>query len=623
MGSRIKMYSLVVISGLLAIGCNAPGTISVGKSSLERRTGSGNGSRIKADNTANSAKRRGRTATATPAPAVNSPVNGRGATVPFVELQAEDAQTNATILGPSRTRYDINHIEAEAIGRKAVLLSKTGDFVSFRAPAAGNSVLVRLSIPDAVAGLGIDSTIGVYINGVRENLPVTSRFSWVYGGETLNTPNTPGAEPHTFFDEARKLTAQYNAGAEIKIQRDAQDNAAFYVIDLIDLEQVAPPLAVPADLDSIEIYGAKPNDNIDDGPAIQTALDNLGATGKKGIFIPAGTFIVNDPKPGALGISLKNAQVRGAGMWHSVLKGSKASFFCFQEGNCTFADFAMDGLIDRRDDNLSTNAFNGGVGTGTSMTNLWIDHYKIGMLIGTDADLFGTDGLVVKDCRFRNLYADGVNFKNGTKNSRVENSHFRNTGDDALALFSFALAGDGPNLGNTFSRNTVQMPWRANCFGIYGGGNNTVELSTCEDVLTFPGVMVAQAFNSNPFSPTTTVRDVTITRGGGFMFGQEFGGIIIDTPQGPVNDVVMENIDVVDPTFSGVQFNGNGGPISKVSLKGVNIVNAGTTGILATNNAQGNVTLENVVVTGAQKTALDLQTTPANFLTRLPGNQGF
>ncbi|MBC7660763.1 MAG: hypothetical protein H7249_13790, partial [Chitinophagaceae bacterium] len=148
---------------------------------------------------------------------------GRGANVPWTEYQAEDGKTNAMVIGPNRTRYDANHIEAEAIGRKAVRLSKTGDYVSITSRKPANSIVVRLSIPDAPTGGGINSTIGVYVNGTRiRSLPVTSRYSWVYGGEALNTPNDPGqGQAHTFFDEARALLAEIPAGAEIKLQKDA------------------------------------------------------------------------------------------------------------------------------------------------------------------------------------------------------------------------------------------------------------------------------------------------------------------------------------------------------------------------------------------------------------------
>ena len=62
---------------------------------------------------------------------------------------------------------------------------------------------------------------------------------------------------------------------------------------------------------------------------------------------------------------------------------------------------------------------------------------------------------MITGSRFRNLFADGVNFCNGTSNSVVENSHFRNTDDDALA--SWAPSKDaGVNTNNVFGFNTVQ-----------------------------------------------------------------------------------------------------------------------------------------------------------------------
>src|SRR4029077_4895988 len=101
-----------------------------------------------------------------------------------------------------------DHIEAEAIGRRAVKLTKSGDQVTFTVPSAANSLVVRYSIPDAPGGGGIDATLGLYIDGQRvKDLALTSRYSWSYLGGTLDVPaktlDTPGAQPHTFFDEVR------------------------------------------------------------------------------------------------------------------------------------------------------------------------------------------------------------------------------------------------------------------------------------------------------------------------------------------------------------------------------------------------------------------------------------
>src|SRR5689334_8440841 len=49
--------------------------------------------------------------------------SGRGARLPYVEYQAEDAVTNANKIGPDRT---FTHLASEASGRKAVQLNAQG-----------------------------------------------------------------------------------------------------------------------------------------------------------------------------------------------------------------------------------------------------------------------------------------------------------------------------------------------------------------------------------------------------------------------------------------------------------------------------------------------------------------
>ena len=47
-----------------------------------------------------------------------------------------------------------------------------------------------------------------------------------------------------------------------------------------------------------------------------------------------------------------------------------------------------------------------------------------------------TDELTVSNSRIRNNFADGVNFAQGTRNSKVQNSNVRGNGDDGLAIWS-------------------------------------------------------------------------------------------------------------------------------------------------------------------------------------------
>ena len=184
--------------------------------------------------------------------------------------------------------------------------------------------------------------------------------------------------------------------------------------------------------------------------------------------------------------------------------------------NCRFADFAILGETILRDDKSPKMDLTAAQGPARWLQNIWAEHTKVGYWVGA-----GTNGLVITGSRFRNLFADGINFCNGTSHSLVENSHFRNTGDDALA--SWSPKADAVNTGNVFRFNTVQLPWRANCFAVYGGKDNRIEDNLCYDVVTYPGILIAQQFNSNPFDGNTFVERNSLIRAGCPMFNLKHG----------------------------------------------------------------------------------------------------
>ncbi|HSB01675.1 MAG TPA: hypothetical protein VLE49_13580, partial [Anaerolineales bacterium] len=89
-------------------------------------------------------------ATSTPSavvaiPTALNPPGSRGAAVPWIEYEAEDAQTNGEILLPDRT---FGTMAAESSGRRAVKLEQAGEYVQFRSMGPANSVVVRFVIPD-------------------------------------------------------------------------------------------------------------------------------------------------------------------------------------------------------------------------------------------------------------------------------------------------------------------------------------------------------------------------------------------------------------------------------------------------------------------------------------------
>ena len=512
-------------------------------------------------------------------PPSTNPAGSRGADVPWIEYEAETAQTNGEVLTTDRT---FGTIASESSGRSAVQLDQAGEYIQFQATEAANSVVVRFVIPDSEDGKGVESTISLYVDNVfRQKIQLTSRYAWSYGGEeeTFNVPKAGGA--HHFYDEVRALIGDIPSGATVKLQVDQDDDAEYYVIDLVDLEQVAPPLTKPDSYISIEECGAIADDGKDDGAAIQGCIYKAKAT-NAGVWIPAGTF-----ESEVHGFDVSEVTIQGAGMWYSNIHGKYARFNC-EGDNCRFADFSIFGETILRDDKSSENGFNGGAGIGSRLENIWVEHTKVGYWVGP-----GTNGLIITGSRFRNLFADGVNFCNGTSHSLIENSHFRNTGDDALA--SWSPKGDGVNTGNLFRFNTVQLPWRANCFAIYGGKGNRIEDNLCYDVVTYPGILIAQQFNSNPFQGTTSVQRNSLIRAGGPMFNLQHGALKIWSAQGEIPGLVVKDILIEAPTFSGLQLDGPY-PILSASFENVQITAAGTDGIHLSSNLSGDASFSFITI---------------------------
>jgi hypothetical protein len=642
-------------------------------------------------------------------------------TMPWIELQAEDtahATTNATTLPPSRTKWDATQIQAEAIGRQAVRLDKTGDYVEFTTTAPANSIVVRYSIPDAPAGGGISATLGLYVNGTRvKSMNLTSHYSWSYNGEyipsaptddagaaSLNDPTFP--YPHTFFDEYNSgpgdgpenqpLIGEIPAGAKVRLQRDAQDTASFYVIDLIDFEEVPAALPMPAGFTSITDpslgVNIQPNDGVDHADDLEKVL--LG--GVKKLYFPPGEYIVRKYVTYAQNAALDNqgTEIAGAGIWYTRILGKQAIFFCDPAGaQCNLHDFAIFGDSTARDEPIAgpQKAIAGYQGNGTQLYDLWIEHEVAGIWVGNDPDSQKsgpTQNLHIHDVRIRDTYADGINLDNGTSNSLVENSHMRNTGDDAATVWAVDWPlcvqvgqcspltdetndpGQGVGNGNTFNHISVQMPWRANCFASYGGYNNTWENSTCEDVLTYPGLFVDNEFGCYPFgsenSPApaapyvTTFNNISLLRAGGEMFYEPnstscpgsnpscgglapwyHGAIKLYMREGDVNDVLISNITVTDPTYAGIELRGfstavaqqygiappssfltdaNNAKFTNVTLQNVTVTNAGTNGILAMDLAsgtRGTVKFDGVSITGSTQSALNMDGAPTSLITRV------
>jgi Alpha-1,3-glucanase catalytic domain D1/Alpha-1,3-glucanase catalytic domain D2 len=556
---------------------------------------------------------------------------GRGATVAFVEQEAENAATNGTVIGFDTTAYTL---AAEASGRQAVKLTSPGGFVEFTLTRPANAITVRYSIPDAPSGGGIDAPITLTVNGKRaQTLTFTSKYSWLYNQYSFsNDPNagpihpdwwiterdawfgtgiTIPFRPMHFYDEQRVLLGHtYNAGDRIRLTVPEGTAAAWTVIDLMDFEQVAQPTKAPKDSLSVLAFGADRTGKRESSDAFDATIAAAKAAGKS-VFIPAGTFQVNRH------IVVDDVTIQGAGNWWSIVRGSQITlegplpdgsihtgvgFYgkSAEDGgssNVHLADFAIEGDVRERIDTDQVNGV-GGALSDSRITGLYIHHTKVGLWF--DGPM---DDLAVRDTMVVDVIADAVNFRRGVTNSEVVNSFFRNTGDDAMAMWSHNVStvAVDENANNTYDHNTIQTPTLANGIAIYGGRDNTVSNNIVADpIREGSGLHAGQRFSSTPFAGYLRFTNNTTVRAGTFELNWNIGlgAIWIYALEGSLTtDIEVRGDHYLQSTYNAIMIVSEWAvkdlySIENVSFEDVRVDGTGTSVLSA--RAKGSASFENV-----------------------------
>ncbi|MER7960114.1 discoidin domain-containing protein [Streptomyces sp. NPDC096030] len=478
---------------------------------------------------------------------------GRGANMPYDMYEAEDgtAGGGAQVVGPNRT---VGDIAGEASGRKAVNLDATGEYVEFTTRADTNTLVARVSLPDAPGGGGIDSTINVYVDGVfRKALPVTSKYAWLYGAETA-PGNSPGAgAPRHIYDEAHMMLGEtVRAGSRIRLQKDAA-NTRPYAIDFVNLEQVAP-VGNPDPATYTVPAGFTHQD-------VQNALDKvrMDTTGTLvGVYLPPGDYQTSSK----FQVYGKPVKVVGAGPWYTTFHapstqdntdvGFRAE--AAAKGSL-FKGFAYFGNYTSRIDGPGK-VFDFANVTDIVIDDIWNEH-MVCLYWGAN-----TDRITIRNSRIRNMFADGINMTNGSTDNLVTNNDARATGDDSFALFSAIDAGGADMKNNVYENLTSTLTWRAAGVAVYGGYANTFRNIHIADTLVYSGITISSldfGYPMNGFgTEPTTFENISIVRAGGHFWGsQTFPGIWVFSASKVFQGIRVNHVDIVDPTYSGVMFQTN------------------------------------------------------------------
>ena len=475
-------------------------------------------------------------------------VAGRGANVAFQEQEAENANTNGTVI-TGRSAYTL---PAEASGRSAVSLTP-GQYVEFTLPTATNAITVRYSIPDAPTGGGVTAPLNVTVNGKnKQTMTLTSQYAWLYNAYPFSNDPTlttsiepdwwttecacvPGTtttfpapfRPNHFYDEQRMLLGKtYQAGDKIRLSVPGNSTAANTVIDLLDTEKVGLP-KVDLVAANVLLFGADPLGKKDSADAFDKAI----AFAKKAhlkVYVPPGTYQVNRH------IIVDNVTIEGAGNWYTIIKGHQVTLdapapdgsihtgvgFYGQDAsaggshNVHLSGFSIIGDVRERIDTDQVNGI-GGAFSDSTIDGLYIQHTKVGIwLDGPMDNLKITNNIIVDQI------ADGINFHTGVTNSSASNNFIRNTGDDAMAMWSQTTE----DANDTFDHNTVQTPVLANGIALYGGTDNTISNNLVADpIREGSGLQIGSRFGSEAFTGHVWVTNNTTVRAGTYELNWNIG----------------------------------------------------------------------------------------------------
>ena len=243
-------------------------------------------------------------------------------------------------------------------------------------------------------------------------------------------------------------------------------------------------------------------------------------------------------------------------MWLTSIIGNTQSItfagelgFELKGNGAKVSDLFIDSAVNTSRANSGT-AFSGGRATGWLIENVWITHTGTGFWLG------GKKG-IVRNCRVRFTYADGINLNSGASENLVENNHVRGTGDDSLAILSETERNRPISVGNTLRHNTAIATWWGHNCDLAGGSGHVIEDNLLADNPKF-GSFTINLPGAYPMHPLTdsVVRRNTILRGGGNFANQHRGAVWISAGSTTITRVKFEDNTIIDSVFRGIQITG-------------------------------------------------------------------
>ena len=524
------------------------------------------------------------------------------------------------------TSWDQNSMAADAQKRGCVFLGDTGTYVQWIAQESANALNVRYSVPDGTSGtvsLKVTPLVGSVCS---QKVAVTSAQAWVYYDSGGNLYDAPGAgrTPMKRYNDARiKLGTPLQPGDTLEFRRDSGDVPIW--IDVVEAETTPPAVAsTPANYYNVKDppWNAVGNGTNDDTTAIKNCIAAADAY-LKGVYIPAGRYNLSQE------LVLPNrCAIQGAGMWFTelvfTLTGPDGAGGIKGNGsNISIRDLYFKGSQNMREGGYP--GIKGYWGTNSIIENVWLEQTGTGGWIADFTARHGiTDGLIVRNCRLRNLFADGINASSGTRNMVIDNCHVRGAGDDGLASWAAGLQhGVGMTSNQMFRYNTIECGNRAGGMGGFGGEGHKYHHNLVQDQAAGAGIrfstvfiysgtnQIAYPFGTNDFM---RVYENTLIRvGANDLFANQTGGLELQTRSGNVPNITYSNIVIDGCQSSGIRFidwyPSSGYLFQNIRFANVSITNV-PVGTTIASAAGGSVLYDNVT---AAPPATYLSNSSSNF----------
>jgi hypothetical protein len=550
-----------------------------------------------------------------------------GASTPFINYEAEDGKLGGgavivSVTSAPTTPY--SSPELEASGHAFVALTTTGHSVTWTNTSGQNftAINLRCCIPDAPAGGGISNTINLYVNGqFRQAFSVNSYQNYCYEGTNYNSQadkNPADGNPRGFWNDTHAFIVgnPVAPGDWITFQKDSTNSAAFYYVDVADLENPPAPLTRPANALSItdSPYNAVSNNPaIDNTTVINNCFRDAQLQGKIA-WIPPGTFYFSAIQGG---LSASGITIQGAGPWYSTLyrvtpsNNSQGVANMVETTSTTMRDLALDCNAFSRAGNNNNGAVNFS-GNNWLVDNVWIQHV-------TSAFWCSGNGGTARNCRVLSVWSDGGNFNNVEGSAGIgmnltySNNFVRGTGDDAMAINSVNYNVNGNNtyyyttMSNiAYVNNTAVAAWGGKNMAIYGGINQTVTNNYLHDTARYIGLGVGKFGVNGSDLYSARVLGNVVLRCGGNGYGQQQPAMMIGNggdgqSVGMIANVYCASNIVTGAIYSGIGFTS----CTNVVLQYNTVINPGLDGIVIGGGSLGSGVTGHAIINSNTVTGLN------------------